>query len=461
MEVEDFQAKTQKLENANIDPVLYAINKDRKGYLSWLLEREYSVPNEAVETVVTTGNIPLLELLVPYIPTDNAELLSNAIFSGEREVVRLLLESGFRVNDVDIYSAIDNADLGMLKLLISKIKEPDPNIYMYAERSKNKKIIDYLMELGYGPNPTKDECPMEDGEVIDPILGDPIPEKYLITFKENGKIYCFDVRTLYKAWDASGKFLNPYTRTELSRRVQNAIQKYGEESKTKFVVHIPKFNRDFTSQIGRDQTLGDLLWIFVSNVPIDRYRDIEGFKKFNLLLHLNAGQRSIYEFDLETVLNVLNWTDYVLTLQDIGNLPNYKIFIGNMYPKIYAWASGKRFEWAESLVPDIYKVPPEPEDEPLSENRALMRDIIKHYNKTPEKLFSKMVEYVDGDEPKITADDARYLASLLEESPYKERLEHLIYSRVVDKYNLGNKGIEAYYQMNKYELPNYTPKIST
>lgn len=454
-----FNTLTQKLSYANTNPIIYAIQNANIQYLLWLIENETPVPNEALEEAIGTGNLELIKIILSHITEKSSEVLSNAIISGEREIITLLLDSGFPITDIDFYTAIDSNDFGTFKLLADRSKNIDNSVYSYAE--KKPKFVEYLQTLGYGPAPPSTECPHENGQIIDPITGDPIPEQYLVSIRELGIVYCFDLRTLYQNYKISSKFINPFTRAMLSPKVQNLIKQYQIANTVEFTIHIPKLGKDFINTIDRDDSLGDLLLKFNELVPADRYRGRQNLSKFNLQLHLTDKSKSIYEFDLATNLNDLNWENYVLTLQDVANVPSYKLFLGMMYPKLYNWAAKKGLEWIELFVPDTYKVEPLPLDEHQTQFFAYMKEMIKHYNNNSSLLATKTLQYIDGDDPKISSDEARELVMRVAPSPEKEAISHYIYSRVIDKFNLNPVGIEAYYQLNRYELPDYTIKYKT
>lgn len=68
-----------------------------------------------------------------------------------------------------------------------------------------------------------------DGNVVDPITLQEIPEERLLTFMENGKKYCFDIEALAE-YTRRGRPENPLTREALSEAVQEQLQTYEERA---------------------------------------------------------------------------------------------------------------------------------------------------------------------------------------------------------------------------------------
>lgn len=67
----------------------------------------------------------------------------------------------------------------------------------------------------YGKYDPRKDCPKDDDNyAIDPITRDEIPVSNLISFKENGQIFCFDIDSLTEHY-SRGSIVNPLTRVQL------------------------------------------------------------------------------------------------------------------------------------------------------------------------------------------------------------------------------------------------------
>lgn len=108
----------------------------------------------------------------------------------------------------------------------------------------------------------------ENGNIIDPITGEIIPEDRLITVPEPPIYYCFDIETLYREVQ-EGRTRNPYTRNPLPQKVLDEIQAYGEKIKLEFMVYelYPSIE---TSKLDR---IGDLMLSVYERLP-DKYEAI-------------------------------------------------------------------------------------------------------------------------------------------------------------------------------------------
>src|SRR3989338_3746397 len=76
-------------------------------------------------------------------------------------------------------------------------------------------------------NNKMDRCDVdENGQIIDPISLDIIAEKDLISFRQNGKIFCFDINTLYE-WNKNRVVKeNPLTRQQLDQYTIDTLLEY-------------------------------------------------------------------------------------------------------------------------------------------------------------------------------------------------------------------------------------------
>jgi hypothetical protein len=114
-------------------------------------------------------------------------------------------------------------------------------------------------------------------------------------------------------------------------------------------------------------------------------------------------------------------------------------------------------------------------DQPSREQYQHMAQIIYQSTGTMEQLIRDLAQYILRNNPKITAEQAKVLASLFPiNRPYEyanvivgsvpysthlaypTALKHLIYSRIVDKWNLRPRyGVEGYYYRPPEDPPSY------
>jgi hypothetical protein len=109
----------------------------------------------------------------------------------------------------------------------------------------------------------------DDGNVVDPITLDEIPEELLISFVENKKKYCFNIRTLAE-YARRSKAQNPLTRNALLPEIMRRLEEY--EEKERFVVstiHVSGENStDFITDLEVRHPKGDAF----GELIIDVYR---------------------------------------------------------------------------------------------------------------------------------------------------------------------------------------------
>lgn len=125
---------------------------------------------------------------------------------------------------------------------------------------------------------------------IDPISQDYIPEEYLISFNEEGKRFCMDIRNLYHSSRLTGRWINPITRRALPSEVVAELEEFGRQLALQVniadAVHVT---------LESYQTIGELILEVVRNIPGNL---LENATTYDII----ANNESLYDYDLEELL---------------------------------------------------------------------------------------------------------------------------------------------------------------
>ena len=83
------------------------------------------------------------------------------------------------------------------------------------------------MERRASPKSLKHLCDKdENGNTIDIVTYQPIPEGRLITVKSGNTVQCFDIDTLYRYWAETPRSppMNPYTKVKLPKDISDKVR---------------------------------------------------------------------------------------------------------------------------------------------------------------------------------------------------------------------------------------------
>ena len=170
-----------------------------------------------------------------------------------------------------------------------------------------------------------------DGNVIDPITLEPIPDRRLVKVFEHNNAMCFDIKSLATNAMINGSYENPLTRQQFPRDVIRNIDRY-----------ILKNSFSITDPIssGPDVTVFKDTRLF--KIPLIIMKDIVGnlgglFDYNILFVDKNGVNHSIYEYDLGFTLEDIrpesiqiqrfdNWDTmytYIMYLAEILDLHGY------------------------------------------------------------------------------------------------------------------------------------------
>ena len=310
----------------------------------------------------------------------------------------------------------------------------------------------------------RQECPRdEDGNFIDAITADIIPPDRLIIISAGQTVHCYDIDTLYRWHRDHPDSGDPMTRQPFDETVLNEILQYGETLKRLIIVDLHGEGFQFIMDV--DTSLGEtILQIFQLHQPF--FEGFDSLFNYNFLVDsLTRSRRSVYNYNLLTPLRDtdivgakefpspgIRFMAVVLTGDPAG-------IRERMYRRWYQFAENREIEGLIGLIPERFRqLPIEEVEEPSAAKFREMAQIIFEHTASGRSLVRILGTYVQMNQPKISAEQSETLVGLLPSQIglyYERILEHLIYSRVVDKGNLRPTGISQPYYARRNQSPNY------
>jgi len=145
-----------------------------------------------------------------------------------------------------------------------------------------------------------DKCDVdENGQIIDPISLDVIDEKDLISFQQNGKIFCFDINTLYE-WNKNRIFKqNPLTRQQLDEHTSYLLSQYSSSNDDNIEnYHNHIHNQDYNQYHNQDYNQ--------DYISINSDSDSDSDSEINDIYEYNE---NIYDDNLHN--NILSYNQYI------------------------------------------------------------------------------------------------------------------------------------------------------
>jgi hypothetical protein len=460
----DYEALTEELQEVGEVPLLYSLGEDDENYFRWLIKNGANIPKNILEQILNNGwddkYVVLLLKIKPGSYFNNP--LKSAILAEKDDIIDLLLNNGFQVDDNVILTVIDEDNTNLLSKLLPLYKGDVNKLYDITLQRAAPASAKFLRDKGAKPVKAKeeDECEKdEEGNIIDPFSSEPIPKERLVSIKEKEKVYCFDLDSLYKNYRSSGKLINPFTNNNLPDNIVKKIQSYGQKNKTlvTFKPNIPAVGFGPKElEMDRDTELGQVLFDFNERSNIGTYRGRQNFGNFMLIIRSDGKAKKISDFDLTTPMNSVKFDKpFEFIVQDLTLDPYRKIKLGELYPRIHKYASGKNIAWAETnLISNIYHQNPPAQERPGANDLKEFADILVDLENPGD-----IAEYVvDEKQLKILTEDTPILEEIID-SKFKgdenNYLKHILFSRVIDKQNLKARGVEGYYIRNVYELPDW------
>lgn len=127
-----------------------------------------------------------------------------------------------------------------------------------------------------------------------------------------------------------------------------------------------------------------------------------------------------------------------------------------------------RYPFLLNFIDEIYLLPPRPYDSVNEDHYEYLFPFFEKLGQVEDEetgdyyhvgeLYEDIQKYYRKTSFKLLADQARTLVLFLgdDNGEISKKIQHLIFSRVVDKDTLeNNRGIETLYYKNRYQLPNY------
>lgn len=302
---------------------------------------------------------------------------------------------------------------------------------------------------------------------IDPITLKEIKSETKIEFFQ-GKKFIFNIDTLYNSWLSTSKYINPFTNLPLPDDVIEKIKEYSEKIKIDIELCTQIYGgKSETLRVDKNIKLGDLI--------------IEIFRKCKKLGGLDAipdrsilllskdpingvtqGSISIYNSDLEDTLESLGFESAVKILVT----PYFRCKPTEIiYPKLYKYAKDNHIEWLNNLIPRCYKGElPKIHDNMKDDEFVQLKDeismIINSINNQTILLKHLFYHFMYHKTCRLNVVQAKMVIDLIPDLQFKWIVEHIIYSLVVDKYNLKREGVEGYYFRDRYQAPSYNLELS-
>lgn len=459
----DYEQLTEELVDTGESPLLFSIGEDDEKYFDWLVNNDVNIPKNILEQILNNGwNDKYIVKIMKLKPLKYfTNPLKSAIIAEKQELINYLSEK-FPVDENVMMAIIDEDNVNLLAQLLPKYKGDINQLYDLALMRAAPESAKYLANKGAKSLKPReeDECEKdENGNIIDPFTTEPIPKNRLVSVKEGKKVYCFDLDSLYKNYKATNKFINPFTNKDLPADIVKKIKNYAEKNKTlvTFKPNIPRQDFGPTElEMDRDSELGQVLFDFNEKADDNKFRGRQNFGNFMMLVKIDGKIHRISEYDLTTPMNSLKFdTPFTFIVQDLTLDPYIRVKQGELYPRIYKYAHGKNIPWADTnLIPEIYHRDPPALDQPGKNDLKEFADILMELE-DPVGIADFVVNQ---EKLKILAKDTVILQELIDnkfEGEYKKYLEHILYSRVVDKQNLKARGIEGQYIRNIYQQPDY------
>jgi hypothetical protein len=331
----------------------------------------------------------------------------------------------------------------------------------------SRKIILSLIKMS-----RRQDCPIdENGNFIDAITDEVVPPDRLIAIPAGQTVNCFDIDTLSRWVRDHPDGRNPITQTPLDPETLQQIRRYGESLSRQIVITL-RGGTSFRFWVDADWTLGEVI-LNIFHRGQRGFEDIRGsLMNYNFLTQvISTNQpRSVYDYNLLTQLRDTDIrgakqptnTGIVFDAIALAGDPNN--IREKMYRRWYQYAQGKRVEWILEIIPPQYQQLPSEEAAPEIETPSpvqfrQMSQIIFTHSDSGQDLVRRLGQYIRQQNPKISAEQARTLINLFPVRLDRHNgllLQHLIYSRVVDKWNLRQySGVQGYYYQRQNQPPDY------
>lgn len=192
------------------------------------------------------------------------------------------------------YSAMLDAGMMRHHVMIATLRE-----YSLRDRAKVSKIILRIAQPHaqeqehfvsaqerYSVNSPLFNCPKnDDGLIIDLFNQSEIPEDKLISYKEDNRVWCFNVDSLYANWKLNNSLVNSLTRKNLPEDVTATLEQMYNPATVTIV------NNDRSFEI-------DPLITTVADVILLAAKTFDGYLFDNVVKYNPIHEQSLYDQDL-------------------------------------------------------------------------------------------------------------------------------------------------------------------
>ena len=290
------------------------------------------------------------------------------------------------------------------------------------------------------------------GDLIDPITMDPIPAHLLVSYTDQNATFNFNLETLTNWIETCNRYENPLNRQKLPDSIVSIIKAYQKESIKEVVVSSAYFS-GFDSKVYFPiyKKLGDLIFSLFAD------------SKISMIIRsvLSVNYRNLWNLDLESPLNKYDF-EYPLkiTIHEISLSGKVKQ-VDDILCKAYKYAVDHHMDYIIKLIPESNQVlvePPVDQADPQSylKFQALVQNISLFSIDETVRMFLAV-----SDKAFITASQAQELEQKIYEALLGQEgiylLAHVLYSRVVDKFNLKEAvGVQGYYARGRKIKTDYS-----
>lgn len=276
----------------------------------------------------------------------------------------------------------------------------------------------------------------DQGQVIDPIFGELIPDEYVVTFEQNGVEFCLDLRVLAEDSYRSGKYLNPLNRQELPVDLRGRIDTYIQQQQVQVQLDLPFASMSSITVSKFDSIAKMLIDVYTSNNARERI----GYDK--LFLIINGVQSEIPSTNMVIAdLPGMSTASRMTLLLD----RTYLGFNHEDRGRFLAYARQNNIEWLEDLMNAIleyefdYTTPNIPQLDRLRNNEDVLAYINAGYI-----VNVHIVEYLQARIPGLNL-PALYRAAI---DPYNYNAGFLHYTSI---YNI-NEDQDSAMEEDEWEI---------
>ena len=280
-----------------------------------------------------------------------------------------------------------------------------------------------------------------------------------MSFVENEVSFHFDVKSLYKQHLASQKYQNPLTRQALSDAVIANIQAY----RLKRHINVYITNRGVDVSLPRYLSLCVDRSIYIGHLILDIIRAVHDTRSNRhpldcpptLTLRVNGLKHDLYDLDPMAKLSSINNYQKVL-IESFPIIWSTSIGIkrqrDRILPKLFEFAKKQHNDALLELIPDKYKQKEPVHDEPSELDAEVILNFLQNNNAMLyNRKFFRIAMYFSIDR-RISREQADEICAKVD---LPNEYQHLVYSHVVDKWNMRSHGVQTYYAQSRYDPPDY------